>query len=142
MRCALVLALLVACGQGKAPEPAREARIVSLTPSATEVVAALGALPSLVGVDDYSKFPPEVQKLPKVGSFLQPNLEAIVRLHPTLVVVDDVHGPTAQGLTDAHVAIVECPMHALADVRGALRTVGARNDPTFGSCFTAAGKSE
>jgi iron complex transport system substrate-binding protein len=124
----LLILLALAAGCARASDAPAGARIVSLTPSATEVVAALGATALLVGVDDYSRFPPEVGKLPKVGSFLQPNLEAIVRLHPTLVIVDDVHGPTAQGLADAHVATVECPMHALGDVRTALRTVGARLD--------------
>ena len=54
-------------------------RVVSLTPSATEVVATLDATALLVGVDDYSDVPPEVTKLPKVGTFLTPNLETIVR---------------------------------------------------------------
>ncbi|HSN27202.1 MAG TPA: helical backbone metal receptor [Kofleriaceae bacterium] len=124
MRCALVLAVLVACGQGKTPEPAREARIVSLTPSATEVVAALGADKQLVGVDDYSDFPAAVKALPKVGSFLAPNLEAIVALRPTVVIVDDIHGQTAGALRDAHIHVVECAMHALPDLRAALATVG------------------
>jgi iron complex transport system substrate-binding protein len=115
----------IACESG-GEAPARELRVVSLTPSATEVVAALGATPALVGVDDYSKFPAEVTKLPKVGSFLQPNLEAIVRLHPTLVIVDDIHATTARGLADAGITAVECPMHALPDVRAALHTLGDR----------------
>jgi iron complex transport system substrate-binding protein len=101
-------------------------RLVSLTPSATEVVAALGAAALLVGVDDYSAFPPEVTKLPKVGSFLAPNLETIVALSPTLVIVDDVHSQAAGALNDAGIATVECAIHALPDVRTALRTVGAR----------------
>ena len=124
MRCALVLALVAACGQGKAPEAGHEARIVSLTPSATEVVAALGADKQLVGVDDYSDFPAAVKQLPKVGSFLAPNLEAIVALRPTVVIVDDIHGQTAGALRDAHVHVVECAMHALPDLRAALTAVG------------------
>jgi len=99
---------------------------VSLTPSATEVVAALGATPQLVGVDDFSEFPAEVKALPKVGSFMQPNVEAIVRLHATLVIVDDIHATTAHALGDAGIATIACPMHALADVRGCLQAVGAR----------------
>jgi iron complex transport system substrate-binding protein len=101
-------------------------RLVSLTPSATEVVAALGASALLVGVDDYSAFPPEVAKLPKVGSFLAPNLETIVGLRPTLVIVDDVHGQAAGALNDAGIATAACAIHALPDVKAALRTVGAR----------------
>lgn len=102
------------------------ARLISLTPSATEVVAALGATGELVGVDDYSTFPPEVGKLTKVGSFLAPNLEVIVGLKPSLVIVDDVHGQVAGALGDAGIATVACAMHDLPDVKSALRTVGAK----------------
>jgi iron complex transport system substrate-binding protein len=116
---------LAACGRAN-EQPAPGERIVSLTPSATEVIAALDATSLLVGVDDYSKYPPEVAQLPKIGSFLQPNLEAIVRLRPTLVIVDDIHATTARGLSDAGIATVECPMHALPDVRAALHTLGTR----------------
>jgi iron complex transport system substrate-binding protein len=108
-------------GSGGAP-----LRIVSLMPSATEVVAALGATGSLVGVDEYSKYPESVQALPKVGDFLRPNLEAIVNLHPTLVIVDDIHGQTAGALHDQGLATVGCSMHALPDVKRALEVVGAR----------------
>jgi iron complex transport system substrate-binding protein len=101
-------------------------RLVSLTPSATEVVAALGATALLVGVDDYSAFPAEVARLPRVGSFLAPNLETIVTLKPTLVIVDDVHGQASGALNDAGIATVECAIHALPDVKAALRTVAAR----------------
>jgi iron complex transport system substrate-binding protein len=99
---------------------------VSLTPSATEVVAALGATTWLVGVDDYSTFPDVVTKLPKVGGFLAPNLETIVGLRPSLVIVDDVHGQAAGALGDAGVATIACAIHALPDVKAALRSVGAR----------------
>jgi iron complex transport system substrate-binding protein len=124
MHRALVLLALVACSRGKDPEPAKGARIVSLTPSATEVVAALGADSELVGVDDYSEFPAAVKALPKVGSFLAPNLEAIVKLSPTVVIVDDIHGQTAGALRDHHIRVVECAMHALPDLKSALQTVG------------------
>jgi iron complex transport system substrate-binding protein len=116
-------------GRSTAPPPDRPAhRVVSLTPSATEVVAALGATAALVGVDDYSTFPPEVAGLPKIGSFLSPNLETIVGLEPTLVIVDDIHGKTAGALGDAKIATVACAIHALPDVKAALRTIGARID--------------
>jgi iron complex transport system substrate-binding protein len=101
-------------------------RVVSLMPTATEVVAALGATAMLVGVDEYSRFPPEVATLPKVGSYLAPNLETIVRLRPTLVIVDDVHSQAAGALGDAGIATVACAIHALPDVKAALRAVGAR----------------
>jgi iron complex transport system substrate-binding protein len=123
-----LLLVLVALGCHKEPSKqetvAAQPRLVTLSPSATEVVAALGAAPLLVGVDDYSKFPPEVEKLPKVGSFLTPNLEAIVALKPTLVIVDDIHKPAAGALRDAGLQTVECPIHSLPDIEKALITVG------------------
>src|SRR5882762_2225139 len=90
---ALFVALGLGCGRDEAsPTPSKAPavthtpaapaaplpRLVSLTPSSTEIVAALGATAMLVGVDDYSAYPPEVTRLPKVGSFLAPNLEIIV----------------------------------------------------------------
>jgi iron complex transport system substrate-binding protein len=133
-----VLALLaLGCGRDEPPPAARATparatpaptaqRLVSLTPSATEVVAALGATALLVGVDDYSAYPAEVGTLPKVGSFLAPNLEIIVGLKPTLVIVDDVHSQAAGALNDAGITTVACAIHALPDVKAALRAVGAR----------------
>jgi len=113
----------------KTPEPAGAhalPRIVTLSPSATETVAALGAASWLVGVDNYSAFPPEVAALPKVGSYIAPNLEEIIRLRPTLVVIDDVHSTQAAVLHDRGVATVECAIHGIVDVKTALGAVGAR----------------
>jgi iron complex transport system substrate-binding protein len=127
MRVRWLLPLLVLASCKRTPPlPTGELRIVSLTPSATEVVAALGATPSLVGVDEYSKYPPEVGKLPRIGSFTQPNLEAIVQLRPTLVIVDDIHGQVAGALHDAGLQTLECTMHGLPDVKAALRSVGGK----------------
>lgn len=62
-------------------------RIVSLLPSLTETVCALNACSHLVATDRYSDWPTEVQRLPKVGGGLDPNVEAIVALHPDLVLL-------------------------------------------------------
>jgi len=83
---------LVARSAG-APAPAMSAtpstppaRIVSLAPSVTETLFALGAGPRVVAVSDYCDYPPEVAALPKIGSFLSPNVEAIVALRPDVVI--------------------------------------------------------
>lgn len=62
-------------------------RIVSLAPSLTETVYALGAQDRLVGDTDYCDFPPDAQKKAKVGGPINPNLEEIAALHPDLVLV-------------------------------------------------------
>jgi iron complex transport system substrate-binding protein len=60
-------------------------RIVSLLPSLTETVCALGACQRLVGVDRYSNWPDSVKRLPSVGGGLDPSMERIVSLKPDLV---------------------------------------------------------
>jgi iron complex transport system substrate-binding protein len=65
--------------------PKSPQRIVSLLPSLTETVCALGQCQRLVGVDRYSNFPQSVSKLPQVGGGMDPNIEAIVALHPDVV---------------------------------------------------------
>ena len=63
------------------------ARIVSLLPSLTETVCALGACARLVGVDRFSNWPPEVRQLPQLGGGVDPNIEAVMRTRPDLVLV-------------------------------------------------------
>jgi len=62
-------------------------RIVSLLPSLTESVCALGQCERLVGVDRYSNEPERVRKLPRVGGGIDPSIEAIVALKPDLVLM-------------------------------------------------------
>ena len=69
----------------RVPQPVR--RIVSLAPSLTETIYALGLQDLLVGDTDYCDFPPEARHKPKVGGAINPSLEAIVALRPDLVLV-------------------------------------------------------
>jgi len=62
------------------------ARIVSLVPSVTEIVFALGAEDRLVGVTDFDDYPPGARRKPRVGGMLAPSLEVIASLRPDLVV--------------------------------------------------------
>jgi len=67
---------------GDAPE-----RIVSLSPTATEMMFAIGAGDQLVAVDDQSNYPPEALELPNELSGFEPNVEAIAALEPDLVLI-------------------------------------------------------
>lgn len=62
-------------------------RIVTLLPSLTETVCELGQCARLVGVDRYSNWPASLDKLPRVGGGIDPNVEAIVALRPDVVVL-------------------------------------------------------
>ncbi len=67
--------------------PLLPSRIVSLAPSLTETLYALGVQDRLVGNTDYCDYPPDAQKKKKVGGIVNPNLEEIAALHPDLVLV-------------------------------------------------------
>jgi iron complex transport system substrate-binding protein len=60
-------------------------KIVSLTPSNTEILFALGLGEYVIGVDEYSDYPAEASEIAKVGDFNGPNVEAIIALEPDLV---------------------------------------------------------
>ena len=62
-------------------------RIVSLLPSLTETVCALGQCAKLVGVDRYSNWPEAVKALPRMGGGIDPNIESIVAARPDLVLL-------------------------------------------------------
>ena len=64
--------------------PAR--RVVSLATSNTEILFAIGAGATVVGADDYANWPEAVAKVPRVGTQLEPSVEAIVGLRPDVVV--------------------------------------------------------
>src|SRR3989304_4491315 len=66
-------------------------RIVSLSPSNTELLFALGLGDRVVGVTDYCDFPPEALKKAKIGGFSNPDLEKLVALSPDLIVADQIH---------------------------------------------------
>lgn len=66
--------------------PATPRRIVSLVPSVTETLFAIGAQDAVVGVTDFCDYPPEARRKARVGDMLAPNLETLVSLKPDLVV--------------------------------------------------------
>ena len=66
-------------------------RIVTLQPSFTEAICALGACDRLVGVDRFSTWPEGVRNLPKVGSLRDPDIERILALKPDVVLVRPNH---------------------------------------------------
>jgi iron complex transport system substrate-binding protein len=102
-------------------------RIVSLLPSLTETVCALGQCQKLVGVDRYSNWPERVDKLPRMGGGLDPTIESVVAAKPDLVLMaTSARGAdrfTALGLT---VLALEPRSHA--DVQRVMRIVAQALD--------------
>jgi iron complex transport system substrate-binding protein len=66
-------------------------RIVSLAPSITETLFALGLDDKIVGVTDYCDYPEEASLKPRVASFTKPNLEKLVSVEPDLILAESIH---------------------------------------------------
>ncbi len=73
-------------------------RVVSLSPSTSEALYAIGAGSALVGRSRYCDYPPEVTRLPEVGGYVDPNFEAILALAPDLVT--GARGPSGTAVVD------------------------------------------
>ncbi len=98
-------------------------RIVSVLPSLTETVCALGACAKLVGVDRYSNWPVSVSALPKVGGGLDPSLEAIVALKPDLVLLA-TSSRAAERLEALGIKVLALEPKTHADVQRTLGLLG------------------
>lgn len=103
------------------PEPPPQ-RIVSLLPSATETVCALGACGRLVGVDSLSQDPPGVRLLPQLGLPAQPDMERLVQLRPDLVLVGR-NPAVQQRLQAAGLRVLEVEALTMAEVYSALEAM-------------------
>jgi iron complex transport system substrate-binding protein len=106
-------------------------RIVTLMPSLTESVCALGACDRLVGVDRYSNHPAQVGKLPKLGSLDDAQVEAIVVLRPDVVILSPLSN-AQERLSALGLKVLVLETRDQADIRHVLLTLGtllAHPDP-------------
>jgi len=98
-------------------------RIVSLAPSLTETLFALGAGGRVVGVTRYCAYPSAARDLPKIGGHLDPNFEAIVSLEPDLVVAIPSSHENRRRLESLGVAVLEVDQHDVDAVLDSVSTV-------------------
>lgn len=114
-------------GLGRAvalPNPV--ARVVSLAPSTTEIVYAVGAGDRLVGVDRYSDWPAAARALPTVGADVNPSLERILGLKPDVVLTATSANTqaTAEALERLGVPVFVTRADSLADIYGDIASIG------------------
>jgi iron complex transport system substrate-binding protein len=119
-------------GRARSVVAANPQRIVSLTPSVTEILFALGAGDDVVGVSQYSDFPPQATRLPRVGSFLTPNLEAIIALRPTLVIGIGLSSEMRQirALRETGCSILTIRDDSVAEIEDSIREIGRKTGRT------------
>jgi len=108
-----------------APVPAAR-RIVSLAPSLTETLFALGLGDRVVGVDDYSVWPAAARAKERIGGLFNPNLEKIVSLRPDLALLLPSEHDVAAKLRGLGVASLIVPVETLADVERSFVAIARR----------------
>jgi len=121
------------------PVPVR--RIVSLAPSVTESIYALGLENLLVGDTDYCDYPEAARKLHKVGGATNPSLEEIAQLKPDIVLVIKSLNrlETVQQLERLGIATYSTDPHNLDEIRGSVhRLAEVLGDPAAGEALDAA----
>lgn len=128
---ALLLTALSGCRQEAArpPEPKGAGtcrRVIALTPSLVETLFALGLGDRVAGVGDYSTWPPEAEKKPRLGGLFNPNLEQIVALKPDLAVLIPSESDLAARLEPLGVGVLVVRNESLADVERSFHTIAER----------------
>jgi iron complex transport system substrate-binding protein len=106
-------------------------RIVSLLPSNTEILFALGLGNRVVGVTEYDTYPPEVEQKPKIGGMTTDSisLETILALQPDLVLAHDEYQlPVIEALADNGLTVFAINTTGLADIYRAIDWVGQLAD--------------
>ena len=102
-------------------------RIVSLLPSLTETVCALGQCQKLVGVDRYSNWPDSIAKLPRMGGGIDPNIESVVATKPDLVLMA-TSARGAERLAALGLTVLALEPRSHADVQRVMRVVAQALD--------------
>jgi len=121
----LLVALALALGvQPSALAQAR--RVVSIIPATTEMLFAMGAGDRVIAIGTYDHYPPEAQKLPKVGALIDPNVEQILQMRPDLVVIYGTQTELKQRLERARIPYYSYVHKGLADITETMRSLGAR----------------
>ncbi|HYC22022.1 MAG TPA: helical backbone metal receptor [Candidatus Bathyarchaeia archaeon] len=129
----LTRAATVAAEDAEAPRNPRQTppsggarRVVSLVPSVTETVFALGEGARLVGVSTFCDWPPEARSLPRIGSYLEPAIEPIIALRPDVVIGVPTPGNQAAiaRLRALGLTVVIVGETTLDDAWASMRTIG------------------
>jgi iron complex transport system substrate-binding protein len=116
----VVLLSVLAAAQGP------PSRVVSLVPALTEMVFAIGAGSRVIAVSSYDEDPPEVQKLPRVGALLDPDVERIIAMRADLVLLYGSQTDLMTQLNRASIPYYEYRHGGLATVTATIRSLGQR----------------
>jgi len=98
-------------------------RIITLSPSLSEIVSGLGKERDLVGVSAFASYPKSVTKLPQVGGYFSPSLEVIISLRPTLVIGQDHHQAFLDKLKVMGVPVLVTKLNSLKEIQQSIQSI-------------------
>lgn len=99
-------------------------RIISLSPSNTEILYTLELADNILAVSEYSDYPPEAKQKPRIGGFQSPDIEQIVSLRPDIVLAGSLHTRAVEALTAAGVPVAVVEPKTMQEVLDAVKLVG------------------
>lgn len=99
-------------------------RIISMSPGVTETLFALGLGDNVVGITRYCTYPPEIEKISKVGGFYDPSYETIVSLKPDLVILLTSHKSIEKNLEKLGLKILTVQNNEIEDILDSITTIG------------------
>ncbi len=101
-------------------------RIISLSPSITEIIYALGKESELVATSSYSLYPKEAQKLPVIGGYENPHLEKIISYKPTLVVGQSFNQNSLNKLNSFGITTLKLNLKTLKDIKNSIKKLAIK----------------
>jgi iron complex transport system substrate-binding protein len=101
-------------------------RIVSLVPATTEMLFAMHAGDRVVAVSNYDTYPPDVERLPRVGGLLDPYVEPLLALKPDLVIVYGTQDELKARLASVGIPMFSYTHQELRDITATMRQIGER----------------
>ena len=101
-------------------------RLVSLSPSITEIIYALGKGDSLVATSSYSLYPKEAQKLPIIGGYENPHIEKILSYSPSLVIGQTFNASSLQKLQHFGVETLMLDLKTIDSIKTSISTLAKR----------------
>lgn len=130
--CAVAAGLVIfGCNRDAPPDRTMggKLRIVSLAPSVTEVLFALGLGDSLVGATDHCDYPPEAVSIERVGGFGAPNVEKLLALSPDLVIAAGLEREeVAEVLRRSGIRVLDVQIGNFEELFAAIRRIGEAVD--------------
>ncbi|MBN1552383.1 ABC transporter substrate-binding protein [bacterium] len=137
MRITLILLILVSsviqslgCNNHVAEKTTHQKpeRIISLAPNITEILFAIGAGDRIVAVSNFDVFPPSVDNLPKIGGYMNPDIESIIQLKPDIVITLEGRWDFAERLNQLGIECWTLKIETYEQILDAISVLGNKMD--------------